>query len=275
MLRTRVIPALLLRNESLVKTRRFGKFTYVGDPANTVRIFNELEVDELLFLDITATREGRRPNLSVLRDIADECFMPLGYGGGIRSLEDAKQVFEIGIEKIALNAAARANPELISRIADTYGSQAVIVALDVKTAWFGGTGVFSHEDRRVTRLDPVAWAREAEARGAGEILLTSVDREGTWSGFDLELVREVSDAVSIPVIAHGGAATTSDIRAAIREGGASAVAVGSMVVFQKKDMGVLVNFPDAAALRKSLGDDDPVGPPGVSPGNLSRPDIPT
>lgn len=253
MLRTRVIPVLLLRNESLVKTRRFGRFTYVGDPANTVRIFNELEVDELLFLDITATREGRKPNLAVLRDVADECFMPLGYGGGIQSLEDARQVFETGIEKVALNAAARADPSLISRIADTYGSQAVMVSIDVKASLFGRSGVFDHVRRRGTGGDPLAWAREAESRGAGEILLTSVDREGTWSGFDLELVRAVSDAVSIPVIAHGGAATTSDIGAAIRQGGASAAAVGSMVVFQKKDMGVLVNFPVVAELRESLG----------------------
>ncbi len=270
MLRTRVIPALLLRNESLVKTKRFGKFTYVGDPANTVRIFNELEVDELLFLDITATREGRKPNLSVLRDIADECFMPLGYGGGIRSLEDAKQVFEIGIEKVAINAAALDNPALITQIAKTYGSQAVIVAIDVKTSWGGRKGVFRHAERRTTRLDPVVLAREAEARGAGEILLTSVDREGTWSGFDLDLMRVVSEAVSIPVIAHGGAATTLDIGGAIREGGASAVAVGSMVVFQKKGMGVLVNFPDAAALRESLGDEDLAREHAVGPGEVAR-----
>ena len=252
MLRARVIPALLLRNESLVKTRRFGKFTYVGDPANTVRIFNELEVDELLFLDITATREGRRPNLSVLRDIADECFMPLGYGGGIQSLEDAKKVFEIGIEKVALNAAALANPALISQIAEIYGSQAVIASIDAKTSLFGRHRVFDHVRKRRSGADAVSWAKEAEARGAGEILLTSVDREGTWAGFDLELVRAVSDAVSVPVIAHGGAATTADIRSAIREGGASAVAIGSMVVFQKKDMGVLVNFPASAHLTRAL-----------------------
>lgn len=252
MLRPRIIPALLLRNESLVKTKQFGNFTYVGDPANTVRIFNELEVDELLFLDITATREGRRPNLSVLRDIADECFMPLGYGGGIQSLEDAKAVFEIGIEKVALNAAAVANPALISQIADTYGSQAVIVSVDVRASIFGRPGVFDHVRKRRTGTDPIAWAKEAEARGAGEILLTSVDREGTWAGFDIELVRAVSDAVSVPVIAHGGAATTSDIRAAVQEGGASAVAIGSMVVFQKKDMGVLVNFPAPADLERAL-----------------------
>ena len=137
MLRTRVIPALLLRNESLVKTVRFGKFAYVGDPCNTVRIFNELEVDELLFLDITATREGRSPNLKVLADIANECFMPLGYGGGIRSLDHAKAVFEIGFEKVAINSCAVENPSLISEIARQYGSQAVMASIDVKTGFWG------------------------------------------------------------------------------------------------------------------------------------------
>ena len=132
MLRTRIIPTLLLRNESLVKTMRFGKFTYVGDPCNTVRIFNELEVDELLFLDITATLEKRSPNLRVLADIASECFMPLGYGGGIRTLEDAKSVFDIGFEKIVINSYAIENPDFIRQLASTYGSQAVIVSIDVK-----------------------------------------------------------------------------------------------------------------------------------------------
>ena len=168
-----------------------------------------------------------------------------------------------------MNAAAVANPSLISTIADTYGSQAVIVSIDVKASRFGRPGVFDHVRKRRTSRDPVSWAKEAEARGAGEILLTSVDREGTWSGFDLELVRAVSEAVSVPVIAHGGASTTSDIRAAIRDGGASAVAVGSMVVFQKKGMGVLINFPDAAELRKSLASSSDVREPVVSDGTES------
>lgn len=253
MLRTRIIPALLLRNESLVKTVRFGKFTYVGDPCNTVRIFNELEVDELLFLDITASREGRSPNLKVLADIANECFMPLGYGGGIRSLDQAKAIFDIGFEKVAINTEAAANPALIGEVATHYGSQAVIASIDVKKGLFSGQTVRSLGGRRNTRRDPVTWSVEVEKMGAGEILLTSIDREGTWEGFDLELVKRVTDAVSIPVIAHGGAGRLQDIADAVVKGGASAVALGSMVVFQKRGMGVLVNFPDLFELKEVLG----------------------
>jgi cyclase len=248
MLRTRIIPALLLRNESLVKTIRFGKFTYVGDPANTVRIFNELEVDELLFLDITASREQRGPNLKVLADIANECFMPLGYGGGIGSLDQAKAVFDIGFEKVAINTQASANPALIGDIAGHYGSQAVIASIDVKKDLFGGQTVRTLGGRRDTRRNPVTWAMEVEKMGAGEILLTAINREGTWEGFDLELIKRVTDVVSIPVIAHGGAGTVEHIGQVVKQANASAVALGSMVVFQKRGMGVLVSFPDSKLL---------------------------
>jgi cyclase len=251
-LRTRIIPALLLRNESLVKTVRFGKFTYVGDPANTVRIFNELEVDELLFLDITASRENRGLNLKVLADIANECFMPLGYGGGIRSLDQAKALFDIGFEKVAINTYATSQPGLISKIAKHYGSQAVIVSIDVKPGLLGRQTVRTQSGKHNTDRDPVAWAKEVEQMGAGEILLTAMDREGTWDGFDLELVRRVTDAVSIPVIAHGGAGSLEHIRQVVKQSCASAVALGSMVVFQKKGMGVLVNFPDSKLLEATL-----------------------
>ena len=251
MLRTRIIPALLLRNESLVKTKKFGKFIYVGDPANTVRIFNELEVDELLFLDITASLEKRSPNLKVLSEIADECFMPLGYGGGITSLEDAKSVFDIGFEKIAINTATE-KLSLISELANQYGSQAVMASIDVKKSLFGRQTVRTLGGRRDSHRDPVEWAKELEQQGAGEILLTSIDREGTWNGFDLGLVKRVTDAVSIPVIAHGGAGTVQHISQVAKEANASAVALGSMVVFQKKGMGVLVNFPDYKLLEAAL-----------------------
>lgn len=167
MLRARVIPALLLRDQSLVKTRRFGPFTYVGDPCNTVRIFNELEVDELCFLDITATKEGRSPNFSLLSDIADECFMPLAYGGGIRRFEDAQAVLRLGFEKIVVNSYAAEDPDFISRLADHVGSQAVIVSIDVRKNLFGRATVHTRSGTHNTSRDPVEWAREAERRGAG------------------------------------------------------------------------------------------------------------
>jgi len=252
MLRIRAIPALQVREGCLVKTVRFKRFAYVGDPCNTMRIFNELEVDELLVLDISQDRAKRGPDLRLIADLADECFMPLGYGGGVLTLDDARAIFAIGIEKVVINTAAVARPGLIGEIATVYGSQAVIVSIDVKRGPLGAQTVRSGNGCRRTGLDPVAWAKEAAQLGAGEILLTSIDREGTWQGFDLDLVRRVSDAVTVPVIAHGGAGSLQDIGDAVTKGGASAVALGSMVVFQKQGLGVLVNFPEASALRRVL-----------------------
>ena len=252
MLRNRIIPALLLRDESLVKTTQFGKFTYVGDPANTVRIFNELEVDELLFLDINSSRNNRGPNLNVLRDIADECFMPLGYGGGISNVGQAKQIFDIGFEKIALNSSAHENPNLISEISKSYGSQAVIVSIDYKKTFWGNKSVFTFSGSKNSKIDPITWAKKVEDLGAGEILLTSIDREGTWSGFDYDMIKAGVDTVTIPVIAHGGAGKIEDIKKVVKESNASAVALGSMVVFQKEGMGVLVNFPEPSELEGIL-----------------------
>jgi imidazole glycerol-phosphate synthase subunit HisF len=252
MLRTRIIPTLLLHNESLVKTVRFQKFIYVGDPCNTVRIFNELEVDELLFLDITATLEKRSPNLRVLADIASECFMPLGYGGGIKSADDAKAVFDIGFEKISVNTHAIENPNFISQLASKYGSQAVMASMDIKKDFWGHYQVRTQSKQQTSKRNPVEWAQELESLGTGEILLTSIDREGTWEGFDLGLVKSVTEAVNIPVIAHGGAGTINHMDDVVRKSGASAVALGSMVVFQKKGMGILVNFPSREQLTKTL-----------------------
>ncbi len=252
MLRVRIIPALLLKGGSLVKTVRFKNPGYIGDPINTVRIFNELEVDELTFLDISATPEGRNPDFKLLREIADECFMPLSYGGGIQSFDTAAKIFEIGFEKVILNSITHKNPRLISQIAYHYGSQAVVVSIDVKKSLFGGYEVVTKSASSTTGKKAVEWAKEVENMGAGEILLTSIDREGTWNGFDIELTKRVSEAVNLPVIAHGGAGTVEHIGQVVREGKASAVAMGSMVVYQKKGMGVLVNFPDRELLASEL-----------------------
>lgn len=252
MLRTRIIPTLLLRGESLVKTVQFDKFGYIGDPVNTCRIFNELEVDELAFLDITASVEKREPNLKVLQEISNECFMPLSYGGGIRSVDSAERILGIGFEKVIFNTCPFENPGIISETAKAFGSQSVIIAIDVKRSFWGKYEVYSLSGSVNRRKSPVEWAKEIEDLGAGEILLTSIDREGTWKGFDIELTRQVADTVSIPVIAHGGAGTVGHIGDVVKNGHASAVALGSMVVYQAKGMGVLVNFPDKEDLEKAL-----------------------
>jgi cyclase len=253
-LRVRVIPCLLLKQGSLVKTVRFRRPAYIGDPINTVRIFNELEVDELAFLDITASVEEQAPDFDMLQRIADECFMPLSYGGGIRDVATAERILQIGFEKVVLNSAAFANAQLVTDLARRFGSQAVIVSIDVTKGTLGGYRVASRSATRVQAHRPVEWAREAERLGAGEILLTSVEREGTWQGLDLQLIASVTAAVNIPVIAHGGAGSIEHVREAVRSAGASAVALGSLVVYQSKGMGVLVNFPDKAALARALAE---------------------
>jgi len=252
MLRIRIIPCLQLIDQSLVKTVQFNKYGYIGDPINTVRIFNEIEVDELCFLDIRASISGSSPNLQILKEIANECFMPLSYGGGVKDLETAQKILSIGFEKIVINTAAIENPGLISKLALHSGSQSVIVSIDVKKNFLSGYSVFSYDGKRKTKLDPVTWAKQVEELGAGELLITSMDREGTWKGFDLEITRKICNAVRIPVIAHGGAGSIEHINQVISEGKASAVALGSMVVYQKKDMGVLVNFPDKNEIKNNL-----------------------
>ncbi len=252
MLRVRIIPALLLKGGALVKTVKFKNPGYIGDPINTVRIFNELEVDELAFLDISATPEGRSPDFKLLKEIADECFMPLGYGGGLNDFETVKLIFSIGYEKVILNSVTHTNPDFITQVAEHFGNQSVIVSIDVKNSLFGKYEVWSHSGTYNTKKNPVEWAQKVENYGAGEIFLTSIDREGTWNGFDIDLIKKVTDAVSIPVIAHGGAGNIDHIDYAVKKGGASAVALGSMVVYQKKGMGVLINFPDKIELEKIL-----------------------
>ena len=252
MLKTRVIPCLQLLNESLVKTVQFKNFSYIGDPINTARIFNELEVDELVLVDIRASKEKRQPNFPLLANLANECFMPLAYGGGIDSLETAKKIFASGFEKVILNTACFDKPQLVTEIANMYGSQAVVAAVDVKKNIWGKYEVYSLSGTSNKKTGPAEWVKTLEELGAGEILLTSIDREGTWKGFDTELIRKASEATTLPLIAQGGAANVGDIEKAVKEGRASAVALGSMVVFQGKNLGVLVNFPDAHELERVL-----------------------
>jgi cyclase len=252
--RTRVIPCLLLRDRGLVKTVRFADARYVGDPINAVRIFNDKEVDEMAFLDIGATPAGTGPDFDLLGDIASEAFMPFAYGGGITTLEQAKRLFALGVEKVVLNSAAAERPALISEIAQLSGSSSVVVSIDVKRSLLGRCSVWTRAGRYDLKRDPAEYAADIERLGAGEILLTAIDRDGTQSGYDIELIRRVSDAVSIPVIAAGGAGELAHFRAAVAHG-ASAVAAGSMFVFHGRHRAVLITYPSPAALSQLFADD--------------------
>jgi cyclase len=250
MLKTRVIPCLLLKDGGLVKTIRFKDPKYVGDPINTIKIFNDKEVDELLLLDITASREHKGPAFGTVAQIASECFMPVCYGGGVSSLDEARRLVALGVEKIAINHAAISKPAVIREIADALGSQAVVVSINVKKNWLGKYRVLDDGTGKLLDVDPVTHAQRAVANGAGEVLINDVDRDGTQQGYNLELVRRFTDNLSVPVIACGGAWTTDHLLGAVREGGASAVAAGSMFVFQGPHRAVLVSYPPYAELER-------------------------
>ena len=239
----RMIPCLLLSNQGLVKTKQFKKPRYVGDPINAVKIFNDKEVDELVFLDIDATRENRRPNFAFLKNITAQCFMPLCYGGGVKTLEDIKELFAIGFEKVAINASGFENPELITSAAAQFGSQSIIGAMDVKRDFFGRRYVWICNGKKCTKQTPKQYAEYLVACGAGEIFLNNIDADGMMQGYDLGMIQEVADEVEVPVIACGGAGSVEDMGRVIIEGHASAAAAGSIFVFWGENRAVLINYP--------------------------------
>lgn len=245
----RVVPCLLLQDGGLVKTTRFDRPRYVGDPINAVRIFNDKYVDELVFLDIDASRTGAEPDYDLIQRIAGECFIPLCYGGGIRTLEQARRIVSAGVEKIAVNSMAIDQPGLLSVLSRELGASSVVAGIDVKRDMLGRARVFHPGSRQVTRLDPVEHARAVVRAGAGEIFLNSVDRDGTGAGFDTDLIRSVTAAVTVPVTVCGGAAGLEDMRAAVQSG-ASAAAAGSMFVFYGPHRAVLINYPAYASVRE-------------------------
>lgn len=248
MLQTRVIPTLLLRNGGLVKTTKFKDPRYIGDPINAVRIFNDKEVDELVFLDIGATTTGTGPNFDLLADIASEAFMPFGYGGGITALDQVKRLVALGIEKVVLNTAAAENPRLVEQAVSVAGSSSVVVCMDVRRNFLGRYGTAVRGGQVATGRDPVEYALAMEQLGAGELLLQSIDREGTLTGYDLELIHRVAQAVSVPVVASGGAGSLLHFRQAV-QAGASAAAAGSYFVFHGKHRAVLITYPEYQELR--------------------------
>lgn len=252
MLAVRIIPCLLLKDKALVKTIKFRKQKYLGDPLNAVKIFNEKEADELIFLDICATIKNRGPDYAMVSNIVSECFMPLSYGGGIRNTQDMKELFKLGVEKIIMNTCAFENPSLIKESVNLFGSQSIVVSIDVKRNIFGKYEVFIRSGRRNTKVHPVDFAVTMEKNGAGEIFLNSIDREGTMSGYDIKLIKQVCGAVKIPVIASGGAGKISDFCDAVKIGKASAVAAGSFFVFKNKTRAFLINMPARKELEAAL-----------------------
>jgi imidazole glycerol-phosphate synthase subunit HisF len=244
----RIIPVLLLKNKGLVKTVKFQDPKYIGDPINAVKIFNEKEVDELIFLDITASGEKRKPNFEYLGKIASECFMPLCYGGGINSLEDIGKIINLGVEKVSVNSFAYSNPSFIKEAANEFGSSTIVVSVDVKKNLWGKYVVALNNGKTITKTDPLEYVRIIEDMEAGEILLNSVDRDGVMNGYDLELIAKISSAVNIPVVACGGAKNTDDFKSALNSG-ASALAAGSMFVFHGKLKAVLISYPSQDHLK--------------------------
>jgi cyclase len=244
MLRPRIIPCLLVHNGGLVKTVGFDKPKYVGDPLNAVRIFNEKEVDELMVLDIDATRESREPDYGLIRNLAAECRMPLSYGGGVKTVEQFQRIIALGVEKVAVSAAAVNDPGLIAAASERVGRQSVVVVMDVrKRRWRSGWEVHTHNGTRGTGLDPATLARRAEEAGAGEIVVNSIDQDGQMKGYDIDLVRAVREATSRPLTALGGAGKLEDIARLVREFGIIGAAAGSLFVFKGVYRAVLINYP--------------------------------
>jgi imidazole glycerol-phosphate synthase subunit HisF len=244
MFRPRVIPVLLLKGNGLVKSLRFAKHKYIGDPINAVRIFNELKADELVFLDIRATRENRLVSLDLVRDIGEEASMPFSVGGGIRTLADIKVVINAGAEKVVIGSQAAREPEFVRHASDTFGSSTIVVCVDIKRSYFKGQRVWCVNGTRPTDLAPTEFASMMAENGAGELIVQSIDRDGTMSGYDLELVRAISLSVDVPVIALGGAGKKDDLVAAYRDGRANGLGAGSLFVYKDKKRGVLINYPE-------------------------------
>lgn len=253
MLKTRLMPCLLMSNGSLVKTIKFKDGSYVGDPVNAVRIFNQKEVDELILMDIHATSRGSGIDFDSLEKIVSECFMPICYGGGVRCIDDMRRLYELGIEKISLSTAAFEVPGLIEQASREFGAQAVVVTLDVKKNILGKQTVRVRNGSHDTKITPISAAYSFVKKGVGELIIYSIDRDGTWSGFDLNLIESVAKSIDIPVVATGGAGSLQDIKAVVDVAGASAVAIGSMAVFQAKDLGVLIKFPNRKDQEKIFG----------------------
>ena len=251
MLQKRVIPCLLIKNGGLVKTTKFKKPSYVGDPINTIKIFNEKEVDELIILDIEASKQGNGPDFNLVAEIASECFIPLCYGGGITNLEEAKKLFSIGVEKICIQSSVLKDFTLLSQISNQFGSQSVVVSIDIKNNWFNKKSLYSSKNNRYLRKSWQAFIQEAIKSGAGEIVVNFVDKDGMRKGQDLEFIKEAGNISSVPVIYIGGIGSLDDIKSSI-DSGADAVGAGSFFVYHGPHKAVLITYPEYEVIRSIL-----------------------
>lgn len=250
MFRPRVIPVLLLKNLGLVKSIKFKDYNYIGDPINAVKLFNDLRADELVFLDILASKEKRTIQLSFVQKVGDECNMPFSVGGGIKTISDIKQILNAGAEKVIINSFAAENPEFIKEASMEFGSSTIVVSIDVKKNLFGKESTYVLGGSKSTGYSPVDFAKLMEEKGAGELVINSIDKDGTMEGYDLNLIKKVSEAVTIPVIACGGAGTYAHLAEGIKDSFASAVAAGSIFIYHGPRKAVLINYPSKDDLQK-------------------------
>lgn len=248
MLNKRLIPVLLLKSSGLYKTKKFNQPVYVGDPRNTIKIFNSKEVDELCIMDITATNEGKGPNFELISELTSECFMPVSYGGGITSMDEIRKLFSLGVEKVILNSVVFSNPDLVVEASKVFGSQSIVVSIDVKSAMFRGYKIYSHSGSKKQKVSLEEHITNICNLGIGEIIVTSIDKEGTQSGMDLKLLEIVSKTSTVPVVAVGGVGTENHIKEAFHGCDIMAVGVGSFVVFQGRHNAVLVTYPERSRL---------------------------
>jgi imidazole glycerol-phosphate synthase subunit HisF len=254
MLRYRIIPTLLLHEKGLYKTVKYSikKGKYIGDPINAIKIFNDKGVDELIFLDIDASKEKKGPNFDIIKDMAAECFMPVGYGGGITTSEEIKKIFQIGVEKVILNTSLLKDMNLLKISSKKFGSQSIVAAVDVKKNFFGKYKIYNSAKKKNTNIDIKKYLKNLELNGAGEIYISSVDRDGTFEGYDIGLIKDIAKDIKVPVIINGGAKDVASFSQAIKECGVSAVSAGSMFVFKGPHKAVLITYPDYEELEKEL-----------------------
>ncbi len=248
MFRPRIIPVLLLKDLALVKSVGFKNFKYIGDPINAVKIFNDLKADELVFLDITASKENRLISLDFVKDVGEEANMPFAVGGGIRSIEDIRKIISAGAEKVVINSYAAENPDFIKEASDTFGSSTIVVCIDVKKKLFGGLQTWTLNGSKSTKFSPVEFARLMEEKGAGEVIIQSIEKDGTMEGYDLNLIKSISESVNIPVVALGGAGKLIHLEEGYQKGFANGLAAGSLFVYQGSKRGVLINYPSKSEI---------------------------